>query len=289
MNETLIGEITSFTLAARGRLEQEADEQLQGLYGWLKDGSFVDAVRRPAIQALEEARETRRRLEQFAADEAAAGLSAPDARRKLLRETAFTWLNRLVAFRLLEERKLIKQTISKLGDSNAFKFWLVEDANAAAYAEYQKGDMPKNAMDEGPSQTAYRQFLLAQCASLAAEVSILFDPTNLPSRLCPRPGVLKELVESINAADLADAWKPGNEETIGWLYQAFNSQELQDAFAAARESKKKFEPEDIPAVTQLFTIRWVVRFLVENTLGRLWVEMHPDSRLRISSVTSFPQ
>ena len=279
MNDNLIGEITSFTLAARGRLEQEADEQLQGLYGWLTDGSFVDAARRPAIQSLDEARETRRRLEQFAADEAAAGLAAPEARKKLLRETAFTWLNRLVAFRLLEERKLIKQTISKLADSNAFKFWLVEDANAAAYAEYQKGDMPKNAMDEGPSQTAYRQFLLAQCASLAAEVSILFDPTNLASRLCPRPVVLKELIESINAADIADAWKPGNEETLGWLYQAFVSQELQDAFAAARESKKKFEAADIPAVTQLFTIRWVVRFLVENTLGRLWVEMHPDSRL----------
>jgi hypothetical protein len=280
MNDTLIGEITSFTLAARGRLEQEADEQLQGLYGWLTDGSFVDPARCPAIKALGDARETRRRLEQFAADETAAGLIASDARKKLLHETAFTWLNRLVAFRLLEERKLIKQTISRLADSNAFKFWLVEDANEGAYVEYQKGDMPKNAIDEGPSQAAYRQFLLVQCASLAAEVSILFDPTNLPSRLCPRPGVLKEIVESINETGLADAWKPGNEESIGWLYQAFNSRELQNAFAAARESKKKFEPTDIPAVTQLFTIRWVVRFLVQNTLGRLWVEMHPDSRLK---------
>jgi hypothetical protein len=151
---------------------------------------------------LGEARETRGRLEQFAADEAAVDLAAPDARKKLLRETAFTWLNRLVAFRLLEERKLIKQTISKLVDSNAFKFWLVEDANAAAYAEYQKGDMPKNAMDEGPSQTAYRQFLLAQCASLAAEVSILFDPTNLPSRLCPRPGGKFKGVENSKGSEI---------------------------------------------------------------------------------------
>jgi hypothetical protein len=63
MNDSLIGEITSFTLAARGRLEQEADEQLQGLYGWLKDGSFVDVARCPAVLALDEARETRRRLE----------------------------------------------------------------------------------------------------------------------------------------------------------------------------------------------------------------------------------
>ena len=67
-------------------------------------------------------------------------------------------------------------------------------------------------------------------------------------------------------ADLAEAWQAGNEETIGWVYQGFSAEELEAAFAAARTGKKKFEPEDIPAVTQLFTIRWVVRFLVENTL-----------------------
>lgn len=278
MNDALINEITSFTLAARARLEQEADEQLQGMYGWLTDGTFVDSARYPAIQSVFEARETRRRLEQFAADEAAAGVAAPDARKRLLRETAFTWLNRLVAFRLLEERKLIKQTISGLSESNAFKFWLVEDANAAAYAEYQKGDMPKNALDEGPSQTVYRQFLLTQCANLAAEVTILFDPTNLPSRLCPRPRVLKEVVEAISAADLANAWKPGNEETVGWMYQAFNVNE-ETAIRASFLRNHKVTPDEIAAVTQLFTPRWVVQYLVQNTLGRLWVEMHPDSRL----------
>ena len=83
----------------------------------------------------------------------------------------------------------------------------------------------------------------------------------------------------MNADDLAKAWETGNEETIGWVYQGFSAEELQAAFAAARTDKRKFEPEDIPAVTQLFTLRWVVRFLVENPLGRIWVEMHPDSQL----------
>ncbi|NCB44883.1 MAG: SAM-dependent DNA methyltransferase, partial [Clostridia bacterium] len=84
----------------------------------------------------------------------------------------------------------------------------------------------------------------------------------------------------MNREELADAWKKGNEETLGWVYQAFNSEELQAAFAGAREQKKKFTPEDIPAVTQLFTIRWVVRFLVENSLGKLWLDIHPDSSLK---------
>jgi len=282
MDNLLISEIQTFTLNARAVLEDENGQQLEGIYGWLPDGTFAAAEKYPALAQLDEARETRQRLEQFAADEKAIGVPGKDARTKLIREVVFTWLNRFVAFRLLEERRLIKETISRLGDSNAFKLWLADDANEATYTEYQKGGLPLNAMGEGPSDVAYRRFLLSQCGEQAKDVSVLFYPEALASRLFPRPLILKQLVSDMNAADLAEAWKPGNEETVGWIYQAFNAEELQAAFAGAREQGKKFEPQDIPAVTQLFTVRWVVRFLVENTLGRLWVEMHPDSRLRDS-------
>ena len=85
-------------------------------------------------------------------------------------------------------------------------------------------------MGEGPRHAAFRRFLLWQCGELARDVSVLFDPETLASRLCPRPIVLKKLVTDMNAADLAEAWKPGNEETIGWMYQAFNSEEKADGF-----------------------------------------------------------
>ena len=285
MTDDLIGQIQSFTLAARTALEAEAGQQLEGIYGWLPDGTFGSAKGYPALGNLDEARETRSRLEQFAGDEKVAGLDAKSARRKLVRETAFTWLNRLAAFRLMEERKLLKQTIVRLTQSNGFIFWLTDEKTPQgqqAYALHQQGALPLNAMGEGPSDIAYRRFLLWQCGELARDVSVLFDPGTVASRLCPRPALLKQLVTDMNAEALADAWKTGNEETIGWLYQTFVSKELKAAFAAAKTDKKKFEPEDIPAVTQLFTIRWVVRFLVENTLGRLWLEMHPDSRLKDS-------
>jgi hypothetical protein len=110
-------------------------------------------------------------------------------------------------------------------------------------------------------------------------VRVLFDPDAIINRFLPQPRVLKELMNLLNSPDLAPAWQPGNEETIGWVYQEFNSEELERAFREFRVSKKKFESQDIPAVTQLFTPRWIVRFLVENTLGRLWIEMHPDSKL----------
>ena len=286
MNDALIAQIQSFTLKARTALETEAGRQLEGIYGWLPDGRFGDAARYPVINEIPEATETRLRLEAYAEEEQTAGISPKEARIKLVRETAFTWLNRLVALRMMEERRIIKLTVAKLDKSNSFIFWLTADGNEEMYSLHQKGAppqkraLPQNTMGEGPSDMAYRKFLLWQCAQLARDVSVLFDPENLSSRLFPRPPVLKKIVESMNGEDLAEAWRIGNEETVGWVYQAFNAEELQAAFTAARLSKKKFEAKDIPSVTQLFTLRWVVRFLVENTLGRLWVEMHPDSKLR---------
>ena len=271
MNDRLIAAIQVFTLNGRALLERETEEQLQGLYGLLPDGAFGIGT----ALGLPHATETRRLLESYVAEEKDAGVDAAAAREKLKRETAFTWLNRAVAFRMMEERGILKSTLGKVHKSNAFIFWLTDVKGLANIP----ASTPVDALSEGPVDAAYREFLLWQCDQLATEVSVLFDPNTLASRFCPRPAVLKELVDSMQALEVADAWKAGNEEAIGWVYQGFSAQELQDAFAAARENKKKFEPQDIPAVTQLFTIRWVVRFLVENTLGRIWIEMHPDSRL----------
>lgn len=271
MTPALISSIQAFTLTARKSLERETEEQLQGLYGWLPDGSFGVGT----ALSLPKAADTRVRLERYVAEEKEAGLDAAAARAKLKRETAFTWLNRAVAIRLMEERSIIKSTFAKLHKSNAFIYWLTDVKGEASIP----ASTPLNALGEGPVDAAYREFLLWQCGELATEISVLFDPATLSSKLCPRPVVLKELAGSMTADDVVEAWKAGNEETIGWVYQGFSAEELQAAFTAAKQDKKKFEPEDIPAVTQLFTIRWVVRFLVENTLGRIWVEMHPDSRM----------
>ena len=279
MKAHTVSAIHDFTLKARELLEKEISEQLEGTYGLLPDGSWESAESYPALSASQEAKETRNRLEQFLGDENAAGIGAKHAHKKLVREAAFTWLNRLVAFKMMEARKLLRQTISRGQQSNAFLMWLTEPGNEEDYKKYEQGDLPQNAFGEGPRQEAYRYFLLWQCGQLAREIKVLFDPDNLVSRLFPRPQALNQLIEMMNAPELEDAWAPGNEETIGWVYQGFNSEELEKAFREVRVSGRKFEAEDIPSVTQLFTPRWIVRFLVENTLGRLWIEMHPDSRL----------
>jgi hypothetical protein len=286
MKPETVNAIHDATLKARELMTAEISEQLEGIYGLLPSGQFNLIAEYPAVDSIPEAAETRRRLEIHLADEQQAGLTAQQARKKLVKEAAFTWLNRLVAFKMMETRRLLRQTVTRGQESNGFKLWLTEPGNEGHYRDYEAGDLPQDGMGEGPRQRAYRCFLLSQCARLALEIRVLFDPDNLASRLCPRPQALRQLIDLLNSEQLQEAWQPGkeqqpgNEETIGWVYQAFNAEELEQAFREVRLSKKKFEASDIPSVTQLFTPRWIVRFLVENTLGRMWMNMHPNSQLR---------
>ncbi len=271
------GRLHDLTLRARQLLTDETRDLLEGIYGLHQNGSLEEPATLPAIQSLEEARETRAHLEQLLADERDAGLKIAEAVEKLVRETAFTWLNRLAALKMLETRGLVRQSLLRGSDSNGFKVWLTTPGNEAELRRYEAGSLPLDALGEGPRDTAYRHYLLHLCADMAAQIRILFDPDTVPSRLCPRPRALANLLALLNHPDLAAVWS--EDETIGWIYQSFNAEELERAFREVRLSGKKFEVADIPAVTQLFTPRWVVRFLVENTLGRLWLQMHPGSRL----------
>jgi len=259
--------IHDLALAARELLTHKARELLEGTYGLYPDGRLDPPEKLPQVRADPETAETYRRLAQFLADEERAGLPRAEAVDKLVKEVAFTHLNRLVAFKMMEARKLMRGTVDRGTDSNAFKFYLAGPEHAADYARYQSGDV----------ETAYRHFLLWQSAQIAAEVRVLFDPDTLPSRLFPRPRALHALLDRLNRPDLAEAWQA--DETIGWVYQYFNEPELQATFEKVRVSSAKFEARDIPPATQLFTPRWIVRFLVQNTLGRLWVRMHPNTRL----------
>jgi hypothetical protein len=279
MTPETIDAIHETTLTARELLLTEISAQLEGIYGLLPDGQFKPIAEYPMLASIPEAAETRQRLETLLAEERQAGLTAQQTREKLVKETAFTWLNRLVAFKMMETRHLLRQTVTRGQDSNGFKMWLTEPGNDQHYRDYEAGDLPQDGLGEGPRQRAYRHFLLAQCTRLAQEVRVLFDPDNLASRLCPRPQALRQLIALLSDEPLQDAWQPGNEETIGWVYQFFIEQQKKDVFNRLYRQKEKIRAEDIPAATQIFTPRWVVRCLVQNTLGRMWVQMHPDSQL----------
>ena len=259
--------IHHMALQARELLTREASELLEGTFGLYSDGRLEPPSKLPQVKANAETGETYRRLATFLKDEEHARLTGAEATEKLVREVAFTHLNRLVAFKMMEARKLVRGVIDRGPQSNGFKFYLADATHAADLALYNHGDV----------DTAYRHFILWQCGQVAQELRVLFDPGTLASRLFPRPLALNRLLELLNSPELADIWKA--DETIGWVYQYFNEPELQAAFEKIRTGGDKFGVQDIPSATQLFTPHWIVRFLVQNTLGRLWVQMHPDTTL----------
>lgn len=272
-----MSDLRTFTLWARQALVAETEALLLQIYGLEPDGHFIPKVKLPILARVPEAVATRKRLEKLFADEQEAGITAADAHQKLAKEIAFTHLNRLVAFKLMESRKLMRGAVDRFHDSNGFKIYLAN--HDADFKLFEKGSMPLDDFDEGPNDRAYRHFLLWACGELAKEVRVLFDPENLASRLFPRPRILREIVDKLNAEDIKTAWEPGNEETIGWIYQFFIAEEKGAAFDRVFKEKQKFQKSDIPAATQVFTPAWIVRFLVENSLGRLWLSMHSESKL----------
>jgi len=123
MDNTTRDRLHALVLKARPLLIGEARDLLEGVYGLGKDGRFAPAASLPTVQMLPEVGVTRVRLETFLTDETAAGLTARGAVEKLVKEVAFTHLNRLVAFKMLEGRKLVRGVIDRYHNSNAFAFY----------------------------------------------------------------------------------------------------------------------------------------------------------------------
>ena len=272
MDQTIRNKLRNVVTQCRKVLEEAIAQRLEGRFTIFLKGKSLTADRAASVTHLsDEERSVRAAVLEHFDLLHSQGISKVDAYRQLVREVAFTWLNRFVAFKMLEARKLIRETISRWEDSNGFKHWLAGDGREADLADYERGGESRGA--------AYHRFLLARCGELAGEIRVLFDPDNLASRLAPPAATLRELAQTLNAPDLAPAWQPGNEETLGWVYQFFVEAEKDAIFNKLYKQKQKVVPTDIPAATQIFTPNWMVRFLVHNTLGALWLEMHPDSRL----------
>lgn len=205
------------------------------------------------------------------------------AYKYVLEEVAYTWFNRLIAVRFMEVNDYLPSHIRVLSsDSGKMEPDLVTnpfDAGLSfAAAEEQEIYRLKqeNKLDE-----AFRLLFIKQCNALNAILPALFEKTSdytellLNLSVIDQDGVVWHLVHDIPEEDF-DVERGGQVEIIGWLYQYYNTEPKNEAFA----KKGKITKEEVPAVTQLFTPDWIVRYMVENSLGRLWVEGHPNDELK---------
>lgn len=253
----------------REALTTDLTDRLVGTYGVQRDGSFQSPSKLPALQSDPRARETRELLERI--------LPTPPSTRHdrerfasafdaVLRSLAFTHLNRLVAFKLMEHpsRKIVRETVGRGIESRGFKFYLADHPDDEALWR------------SGQQDAAYRSFLLAQCRALNEEIGVLFDPDDLASRIFPGPKTLDEIINTLNAPELTDIWE--HEEAIGWVYQYYTPKELREQ--ARKDSSLPRNSWEMAFRNQFYTPHYVVRFLTDNALGRIWLEMKPDTALR---------
>lgn len=201
----------------------------------------------------------------------------------VIEEVAYTWFNRLIAIRFMEVNDYLPSHIRVLSSESGklepdlvttpFDAELPFTAEEEAQIFQLKQD---NKLDE-----VFRILFLKQCNALNEILPALFEKTKnytellLSLSVIDQDGVVYHLIHDIPEDDF-NIERGGQVEIIGWLYQYYNTEPKAAAFA----KNGKITKEEIPAVTQLFTPDWIVRYMVENSLGRLWVEGHPDCDLK---------
>lgn len=199
---------------------------------------------------------------------------------QVMEEVAYTWFNRFIALRFMEVNNYLPSHVRVFTDEDdRFKPQILTEA---IHLDLDGLNMETvYALKEANDNDAlYRYLLITQCNALNKILPRMFqriaDYTELllPDNLLREGSVIEQMLTQIPQQDWQDAV-----QIIGWLYQYYNAEKKDEVFAALKKNVK-ITKENIPAATQLFTPDWIVRYMVENSLGRLWVEGHPNNELK---------
>ena len=193
-------------------------------------------------------------------------------------KVAYTWFNRLIAVRYMEVNDLLPSRTRVLSSADGRAEPQIVTSPFDAVLDYTPAEQQQIAQLKNDNQLdeAFRLLFLKQCAALGDCLPRLFEqvddymPLLLALSFTDKDGVVCHLVNDIPESDWQDAV-----QIVGWLYQYYNTEPKEQVFANLKKNIK-ISAENIPAATQLFTPDWIVRYMVENSLGRLWSEGHPD-------------
>lgn len=199
---------------------------------------------------------------------------------EVMEEIAYTWFNRLIALRFMEVNGYLPTHVRVFTDEeNNFKPQIIDEAlhldldglNMDKVYEFKNANL---------TEELYKYLLITQCNALNSILPGMFQRISdytellLPDNLLREGSIIEQMISIIPEEDWKDAV-----QIIGWLYQYYNAEKKDEVFAALKKNVK-ITKENIPAATQLFTPDWIVRYMVENSLGRLWVEGHPNEELK---------
>ena len=193
-------------------------------------------------------------------------------------KVAYTWFNRLIAVRYMEVNDLLPSRTRVLSSADGRAEPQIVTTPFDAVLDYTPAEQQQivNLKNDNKLDEAFRLLFLKQCAALGDCLPRLFEqvddymPLLLALSFTDKDGVVCHLVNDIPESDWQDAV-----QIVGWLYQYYNTEPKEQVFANLKKNIK-ISAENIPAATQLFTPDWIVRYMVENSLGRLWSEGHPE-------------
>ena len=211
-----------------------------------------------------------------------------DGYKNTVEEIAYTWFNRLIAIRFMEVNNYLPSRVRVLSSLESGKSEPDIVTDAISVAEENDFDISADEIyrlkDENKADELFGKLFEFQCRQLHDCLPELFESSEnymemlLPVSYTDKDGIIYHLVHDIPEDDF-DLEKEGQVEIIGWLYQYYNTEPKDTVFAALKKNVK-ISKENIPAATQLFTPDWIVRYMVENSLGRLWLDGHSDCNAR---------
>jgi len=211
-------------------------------------------------------------------------LVSPATKEQLIEKVAYTWFNRLMALRFMDANDYQPIGVRVISPKEGYMTpEILDEAKRGNIPEELKLNRQKvfdlldgKIVSNNPQNEAYKLLLIAACNHLNTVFPFLFERINdytellMPDDLTSDFSIVTTVREGMPVEDCS------NVEIIGWLYQFYISEKKDEVFA----SNEKVKKEDIPAATQLFTPRWIVEYMVQNTLGKLWLQNRPNSRLR---------
>ncbi|MFL0251152.1 BREX-1 system adenine-specific DNA-methyltransferase PglX [Clostridium neuense] len=197
-----------------------------------------------------------------------------DGYEQIVEEVTYTWFNRFTALRFMEVNNYLPTRVRALSSEtpgNIEPDLIKEASNVDLPVDKQKiYDMKLNNDTEG----LFKYLIIAQCNALNKSLPFMFEKIGHYTELLFPDGLLNDnaFIRNLTNIEIISEEDWQQVEIIGWLYQYYNSEEKDRVIKA----KKKYKKEEIPFATQLFTPDWIVRYMVQNTLGRYWIESHPE-------------
>ncbi|KKE80056.1 BREX-1 system adenine-specific DNA-methyltransferase PglX [Bacilli bacterium] len=204
---------------------------------------------------------------------------------QLIEEVAYTWFNRIIAIRYMEVNNYLPDRVNVLSSSSG-----KNEPDILLQYETMNLDIDekqiKDLIHQGDNEQAYRKLFIAQCNALNQLLPFLFEKIEdytellLPDYLLDQESIIRKIVNELSDENFYQVQEDGspkdNVEVLGWLYQYYMSEKKEKVGGLKNTAVKK---EDLPVVTQLFTPKWIVQYMVQNSLGKLYDEKYEDNQL----------